>query len=78
MKCTSVQFVFDNGSTVTFSRNSKEIYTGNIERYQGKPYTYKVTIENKNGLFTVGTFQSPSQDMAKTFLMNSLNQTSRN
>lgn len=72
MKCTSIEFAFDNGGVVTFVRGSNEIYTGNLERYRGKKYTYTVHIENKNGRFTQSTFQSPSQDRAKTLLLNSL------
>lgn len=72
MKCKSVQFVFDNGNVVTFARGSNEVYNGNIEYYRGKRYTYTVTIENKNGTYTICTFSSPSQDMAKTLLLNSL------
>jgi hypothetical protein len=72
MKCTSVQFVFDNGSTVTFARGSESIYDGPQERFKGKTYTYTVIIENKNGRYVTSTFSSPSQDMAKTFLFNSL------
>jgi hypothetical protein len=74
MKCTSVQFVFDNGATVTFVRGSKEVYTGQQEQFMGKPYTYTVIIENKNGRHVMNTFSSPSQDMAKTFLQKSLNE----
>jgi hypothetical protein len=72
MKITSIQFVFDNGAVVTFIRGSKEIYTGNQVKFQGKHYYYTVRIENKNGMFETATFASPSQDQAKTFLTNSL------
>lgn len=69
MKVTSVQFVFDNSAVVTFVKGSKEIYTGNIERFRGKHYYYTVVIENDNGRFTQSTFASPSQDQAKKFLL---------
>lgn len=72
MKVTSIQFVFDNGAVVTFIKGSKEVYTGNDERWRGKHYFYTVRIENKFGGFEVPTFASPSQVVAKTFLTNSL------
>jgi hypothetical protein len=75
MKITSVQFVFDSGAVVTFVKGSKEVYGGNLERWKGKTYFYDVIVENKYSRFTSSTFSSPSQEIAKTYLENSLKQT---